>query len=411
VSSPANRFATGLECVRCGRISPIDEGTYVCPSCAGNNLVKYDLGAVLGAWRRTDIERNDDRTIWRYAPLLPVAGRLEGPPVGWTPLVPAPRLARSLGIRELQIKDDGRNPSASFKDRASAVAIQHARENGHDLIAGASTGNAASATAVLAAAIQMRTRIFVPRTAPRAKIAQLLTFGAEVLAVDGTYDQAFDLCRAATDRFGWYNRNTGYNPYTREGKKTVSFEICEQRGWTVPDLVVVPVGDGNIISGVWKGFREFEQLGFTDRCPRLLAVQAEGSAAIVRAFHGDGVIRPVTGDTLADSISVSLPRDGEAAVKAIRESGGLAVTVTDDAILAAIGEVARGAGVFGEPAAVTAWAGLKESVRRGLVDPAWSIVVLNTGNGLKDVASAMKAVSEPRIISPDASALDAIFEA
>lgn len=400
-----------LACVRCGKREPPSGGLYICRSCGGNFLVEHDLEAIRARWGRGDLERSADRTIWRYAPLLPVAGRLDGPPVGWTPLVPAPKLAASLGIRELQIKDDGRNPSASFKDRASAVALQHARENGHDLVTGASTGNAASATAVLAAAVGIRTRIFVPRTAPRAKIAQLLTFGAEVLAVDGTYDQAFDLCLEATRRYGWYNRNTGYNPYTREGKKTVSFEICEQRGWSVPDLVVVPVGDGNIISGVWKGFREFERLGFTDRSPRLLAAQAEGSAAIVRAVHGDGVIRPVSGETIADSISVSLPRDGAAAVTAIRESGGLGVTVPDSAILSAIGEVARGAGVFGEPAAVTAWAGLKTAVAQGLVDPAWSIVVLNTGSGLKDIASAMKAVSEPRVISPDASALDALFGA
>lgn len=411
MSKPAPRFASGLSCVHCGRRSPCAEGVYVCPSCGGNHLVDYDLDGVRAAWRREDLERSSDHTIWRYAPLLPVAGRLDGPPVGWTPLVPAPKLAKSLGIREIQIKDDGRNPSASFKDRASAIALQHARENGHELVTGASTGNAASATAVLAAAIGMRTRIFVPRTAPKAKIAQLLTFGAEVLAVDGTYDQAFDLCLEATRRYGWYNRNTGYNPYTREGKKTVSFEICEQRGWVVPDLVVVPVGDGNIISGVWKGFREFERLGFTERSPRLLAVQADGSAAIVRAVQGDGVIRPVSGETVADSISVSLPRDGEAAVAAIRESHGFGVTVPDEAILAAIGEVARGAGVFGEPAAVTAWAGLKAAVGQGLVDPDGSVVILITGSGLKDIASAMKAVSEPRVISPDASALDELFGA
>jgi threonine synthase len=410
-SGPGAGLATGLRCVHCDAVSPLKDGIYVCPSCGGNHSVEYDLDAIRRAWDRAVLDGNDDRTIWRYAPLLPVTGRLEGPPVGWTPLVPAPALARTLGIRELFFKDDGRNPSASFKDRASSIALQRARETGHELVTGASTGNAASATAVLAAAVGLRTRIFVPRTAPRAKIAQLLTFGAEVLAVDGTYDQAFDLCIEASRRYGWYNRNTGFNPYTREGKKTVSFEICEQRHWIVPDLVVVPVGDGNIISGVWKGFREFERLGFIDRCPRLLAAQADESAAIVRAARGDGIIRPVSGDTVADSISVSLPRDGEAAVQAIRESGGFGITVPDDAILAAIGEVARGAGIFGEPAASAAWAGLREAVRQGLVDPAWSVVVLITGNGLKDVASAMKAVSEPRIISPDASALDALFGA
>jgi threonine synthase len=404
-------LATGLRCIRCGGASPLEDGVYVCPVCGGNHRVEYDLDSLRKVWRRADLERDDDRTIWRYAPLLPVAHRLEGPPVGWTPLVAAPGLARELGVREIHFKDDGRNPSASFKDRASAVALQRARETGHRLVTGASTGNAASATAVLAAVVGLRARIFVPRTAPQAKIAQLLTFGAEVLMVDGTYDQAFDLCLEATRRFGWYNRNTGFNPYTREGKKTVSFEICEQHGWTVPDLVVVPVGDGNIISGVWKGFREFERLGFIERTPRLLAVQAEGSAAVVQALLGDGVVRAVGGHTVADSISVSVPRDGEAAVLAVRESGGFGVTVSDEAILAAIGEVARGAGVFGEPAAVAAWAGLREAARQGRIDPAWSIVVLNTGNGLKDIASAMKAVREPRVIPADASALDALFTA
>jgi threonine synthase len=382
----------------------------VCPSCGANLLVEYDLDALRRGWSRAALERDPERTLWRYLPILPVSGRLEGPPVGWTPLVPAPRLSRQLGLaRPLLLKDDGRNPSASFKCRASSVALQRAREIGRTLVTGASTGNAASATAVLAAAPGIRTRIFVPRTAPRAKIAQLLTFGAEVLAVDGTYDQAFDLCLEATRRFGWYNRNTGFNPYTREGKKTVSFEICEQLGWEVPDLVVVPVGDGNILSGVWKGFVEFQRLGFVDRTPRLLAVQAEGSAAVVQAAAGDGIIRPVSGETVADSISVSLPRDGEAAVRAIRESKGFGVTVSDAAILAAIGELARGSGVFAEPAAAASWAGLQEAVRQGLVDPAWRIVALVTGNGLKDVAAAMKTAGEPRVIPPDPAGLDAWF--
>jgi threonine synthase len=410
MSGRAGQHGVALRCVRCGKRSDIADDLYVCPGCGANHLVEYDLDAVKRSWRRDDLRACDDRTIWRYLPLLPVSTRLEGPPVGWTPLVPAPRLTRELGLRQtLLLKDDGRNPSASFKCRASAVALMRARELGRELVTGASTGNAASATAVLGAAIGMRARIFVPKTAPRAKIAQLLTFGAEVLAVDGTYDQAFDLCLEATRRFGWYNRNTGFNPYTREGKKTVSFELCEQLGWKAPDLVVVPVGDGNIISGVWKGLCELKALGFIERTPALLAVQAENSAAIVRAVDGDGQIRPVSGDTVADSISVSLPRDGEAAVRAIRESGGFGVTVSDEAILAAIAKVARGAGVFAEPAASASYAGLEVAVQRGLVDPAWQVVALITGNGLKDVASAMKIAGEPRVIPPDPGVLDKLF--
>jgi len=326
---------------------------------------------------------------------------------------------------ELLLKDDSRNPSASFKDRASAIALVRAREQGEQLVTGASTGNAASSTAVLAAAMGIRTRIFIPRTAPRAKVAQLLAFGAEVLAVDGTYDAAFDLCLAATERFGWYNRNTGFNPFTREGKKSVSFEICEQLGWEVPDLVVVPVGDGNIISGVWKGFTDLHHIGFIERLPRLLAVQAEHSDAVVRALErDDGKIEPVSGDTVADSISVSRPRDGDAAVRAVRDSGGMGIRVTDEEILAAIPQVARGSGVFGEPAGVTACAGLKRAAAEGRVDGklhsersaphanadppfhARRIVVLVTGSGLKDVASVMKVTGEPALIPADPAALD-----
>ena len=409
MSTSTSNHITGLRCVCCQKVAGIEPNRYVCPQCSGNLMVEYDYDAVAREFRRETLAANSDHTIWRYGPLLPVASRLPGPPVGFTPLIEAPRIAKALGLRTVLVKDDGRNPSASFKDRASAVALAHAIEAGRDLVTGASTGNAASATAVLAAAAGVRARIFVPKTAPRAKIAQLLTFGAEVLAVDGTYDQAFDLCLAATRKFGWYNRNTGFNPYTREGKKTVSFEICEQLGWQVPDIVVVPVGDGNILTGVRKGFAELVRIGFISHEPKLLAVQAEGSAAIVSAWKANTDIEPVSGNTVADSISVSLPRDGVAAVQAIRASDGFGITVSDDAILAAIPELARSSGVFGEPAAAAAYAGLVNAVHQKIVDSAATVVLLNTGSGLKDVASAMKVAGEPRVISPNESVLDQLF--
>lgn len=401
---------TGLRCVRCSSSTLLADEVYVCGACGANLLVEYDYDSIRSTWDRGELERDPDRSIWRYAPLYPVATRIESPPIGWTPLFRATRLGDGLGLEHLFVKDDGRNPSASFKDRASAIALVRARETGRGLVTGASTGNAASSTAVLAAAMGIQTRIFIPGAAPRAKVAQLLAFGAEVLAVEGTYDEAFDLCLAATREFGWYNRNTGFNPFTREGKKSVSFEICEQMGWEAPDLVVVPVGDGNIISGVWKGFEEFHKLGFIERLPRLLAVQAAGSAAVVKALEGDGTIEAVSGETVADSISVSVPRDGEAAVKAVRASGGFGVTVTDEEILSAILDVARGSGVFGEPAGVTSFAGLKKAAEQGLVDPDWTTVILVTGSGLKDVASVMKVAGESRTIAADASALKEIFK-
>ncbi|MBN2561245.1 MAG: threonine synthase [Phycisphaerae bacterium] len=404
-ANPVSSHVTGLRCVRCHATWPLTDIVYVCGSCGGNLQVEYDYEAIRRTWRREELARNSDHTIWRYGPLYPVATRIESPPIGWTPLLAAGRLGEELGLKSLFIKDDGRSPSASFKDRASAIALVRAREIGRDLVTGASTGNAGSSTAVLAAAMGMKARIFIPQAAPRAKIAQLLAFGADVLAVEGTYDDAFDLCLKATERFGWYNRNTGYNPFTREGKKSVSFEICEQMGWKVPDLVVVPVGDGNIISGVWKGFEEFQRIGFTDRVPRLLAVQAEKSDAVLRALEGDGKIAPVSGKTVADSISVSMPRDGEAAVQAVRASEGFGIRVSDEEILAAIIEVARGSGVFVEPAAAASFAGLKKAVKRGIVAADWTVVALATGNGLKDIASVMKVVGEPRVVPPDPAKL------
>ena len=410
MSAAGRHYVCGLRCVRCGATCALGETVYNCAACGGNLQIEYDYDAIRGAWRKDELARNADRSIWRYLPLYPTATKLDCLPIGWTPLLRVARLERRLGLRHLLIKDDSRNPSASFKDRATAIALARARDIGRDLVTGASTGNAGSSTAVLAAAMGMKARIFIPKAAPRAKIAQLLACGADVLAVDGTYDDAFDLCLAATKQFGWYNRNTGYNPFTREGKKSVSFEICEQMGWHAPDLVVVPVGDGNIISGVWKGFADFHRIGFIDRLPRLLAVQAAGSAAVVNALAGDGTIKPVSGETVADSISVSVPRDGEAAVQAVRESKGFGITVTDDQILAAIPEIARDSGVFGEPAGVTAYARLKTAVEQGRLDPAWTIVVLMTGSGLKDIASVMKVAGEPRAVPANASALSEIFK-
>jgi len=241
----------------------------------------------------------------------------------------------------------------------------------------------------------------MPENAPPAKIAQVLVFGATVILVRGNYDDAFDLCLKASREYGWYNRSTGYNPFTREGKKTCAFEICEQLKWEVPDKVVVPVGDGNIISGVWKGFVEFQNLDIIEKLPQLIAVQAEGSDAVKRAFESGADIQAVSGKTLADSISVCVPRDGQAAVGAIKDSGGFAVSVTDDEILAAIPELARGSNVFAEPAGAASWAGLKKAAAQGLVKENESVVLLVTGSGLKDVGAAMKSVGKPHVIKPD----------
>jgi threonine synthase len=408
---PGGEVIRGLRCLRCNGRSPAASVAYTCPSCGGNQVVEYDLDLVRNGWPRDELLGDEDFSMWRYAALLPVTSRLDGPPVGLTPLIAAPALARELGLGRVLVKDEGRNPSGSLKDRASAVALVRAREADCGVVTTASAGNAGAATALLAATAGVRVAVFVPRSVPRAKLARLLVCGAEVWAVDGTDDDAFELSLAATHKLGWYNGNTGFNPFTREGQKTVAFEICEQLGMRAPDVVVVPVGDGNIISGVWKGFVELAELDFVESRPRLIAVQAEGSDAVVQALEGDGVIRAARGASVADSISVRLPHDGEAAVRAVRESGGVAIRVSDEEILAAIPAFARAVGVIAEPAAAAAYAGLRRAAREGRLAEAGIVIVLATGNGLKDIPVVLRPAAEPRIIPADPTALEQIVVA
>jgi len=323
--------------------------------------------------------------MWRYRALLPISySRTDTPPlaIGGTPLYAVKRLRAYLGMKGLWLKDDTRNPSASLKDRASIIAIMLAEGK---TVACASTGNAASSLAVQAASMGLPCYIFVPHNAPRAKVVQLLMCGATVFAVQGSYDDAFDLCIEACNIFGWYNRNTGYNPYLVEGKKTVGLEIAEQLDWQVPDSILVPTGDGCIISGVYRGFEDLYSLGMIEHIPRMIAIQAEGSPAIARALEGDGVVRPYPAQTIADGISVGLPRNGAMAVKIIRESGGFGVTVSDEEILAAEKELARLTGIFAEPSGAASYAGLLRLLDEGRVARDEHVVLLVTGSGLKSI--------------------------
>lgn len=399
----------GMKCVHCGAEYRCAGMQYICDSCGCNFEVIYDYGEIRKTLTRETLVGDKNYSVWRYWDLLPLSDRSHVMPlqIGWTPLYRPRRLEKKLGLKTLCLKDDGRNPSGSFKDRASSVAVAKALELGFSVIAGASTGNAASSTACLCASLGISPTIFVPAAAPEAKVAQLLVFGATVYAVNGTYDDAFDLCTEVCLEYGWFNRNTGYNPYTREGKKTVSFEICEQLGWEVPDTVLVPVGDGNIITGVWKGFKDLLGVGLIDRLPRLIAVQSQKSSAVVDAVLGDGVIRPVSATTVADSISVDLPRDGEAAASAVKESKGTGVLVSDEAILESILTIARGAGVFAEPAGATAYAGLEKMRAEGAISDDETVVCLVTGNGLKDVKSAIRVAGSPIPIDPTLDAFRA----
>jgi threonine synthase len=399
----------GYRCIACAETQMADFAGFVCPSCSGNLEITYDNAAV-----RKAIAQD-----FRYAPLLPVS-ELDAPfplRIGGTPLTAAPRLGQPLGLRNLYLKDETSNPSASTKDRASAVVLRRAMDIGAEVIAVASTGNAGSSLACLAAALGLRAIVFVPESAPAAKLTQSLAFGATVLAVRGSYDNAFDLCLAACDEFGWFNRSTGYNPFTREGKKTCAYEIWEDLGRRVPDRVVVPTGDGNLLSGIWKGWCDLQAVGLIERLPRIDCVQSEASAAIchtVQRLRDQGDVQPdwselsideVRASTVADSISVDRPRDGLAAVKSILQSGGAAITVPDEEILSAIPEIARATGVFAEPAAAAPWAAVKQMARRKKIDPDELVVCIVSGSGLKDIANAAAAVGKPLTIDPTIEAV------
>ncbi len=402
----------GLQCVRCGRRYPLGPAAYTCPACGDDGIldVLYDYDLIRSRLDRDLLGRNPERTMWRYAPLLPVEDvHLCSPlTVGGTPLYRASRLAEALGspCLDLWVKDDGRNPSASLKDRASAVALVRAQQEGAQVIAAASTGNAASSLACLCASVGQRCVIFVPQTAPPAKVAQLLIFGARVLLVRGSYDDAFDLCMEACRAYGWYNRNTAVNPYMSEGKKTVALEVCEQLLWQAPDAILVPVGDGCIIGGVGKALRDLRALGWIERTPRIVGVQAEGSAVLATAWAaGTEEIVPLPPTTLADSISVARPRDAVKALRAVRDTQGEYVTVSDAEILEAMRVLGRSMGVFAEPAGAASVAGLAKLIRQGRLVGHERVVALVTGNGLKDVASALQAVPEPPRIEPTLAAV------
>ncbi len=406
------KYVLGARCIRCGAEYEALPTITTC-KCGGILDIQYNYSAIRDHFSPADLSQCRDYSMWRYRPFLPVEEDSPAPPlrVGWSPLYRAQRLAGVLGLRELYIKDDGQNPTASLKDRASAMAVVKALEAGADTIACSSTGNAASSLAGNAAAAGLSSYIFVPSRAPKGKVAQLMIFGATVISVDGSYEDTFTLSKTAIDRWGWYNRNAAINPYLSEGKKTVSFELMEQLGWQVPDYVALSVGDGCTIAGVWKGLKDLHSAGFIDRLPRLISVQAEGCCPLNRALLTGEPWHPMEENTLADSIAVGVPRNADKALMAVRESQGIAVNVSDEEILAAMRLLGRTQGVFGEPAGVTGTAGVKKALELGLLSPDATVVSIVTGNGLKDVQNGIRAAGEPMVVSPDLDALLAAFHA
>jgi threonine synthase len=405
-------YVTGLVCLRCGRRYRRGlDGP--CPACGPEGVldIGFDLArAGRSLNRRTLASR--PRSVWRYRELLPVPARARVPPLspGWTPILDEPRLAAWAGVGSLRVKDEGRNPTGSFKDRASVVGVARALARRARVVACASTGNAASSLAGAAASVGLACVIFVPDFAPEPKLAQLLIFGARVIRVKGTYDQTWELCQRACDRYGWYNRNAAVNPSLVEGKKTCGLEIAEQCGREVPAWVAVAVGDGCTLAGTWKGLVEMHALGFIPRLPRMLGVQAEGARPLVDAFREGRDLLPGPAETLADSICVGHPRNWRKALRAVRESRGAFVAVPDDAILEAMRKAGGLAGLFGEPAGVAGLAGLRRAVAEKIVGRRETALVVLTGSGLKDVKSALRAAGQPVSLRPDDGELAAYLK-
>ena len=400
------------KCVKCGKEYPATPDVTTC-ECGGILDIVYDYDYIKSHLTKEKLAARKDLTMWRYRELLPIEEETENTPlrVGNTPLYEEPRLAEMLGLGHLYVKDDGLNPTSSLKDRASAMAVAKAKEAGKDIIACSSTGNAASSLAGNAAAAGMKTYIFVPSRAPKGKIAQLLTFGATVVSVQGNYEETFELSSKAIDRWGWYNRNAAVNPYLSEGKKTVSLEICEQLQWKAPDYIAVAVGDGCTIGGVWKGLKDLYAIGFIDKLPRLISCQAEGCCPLNRAIQEKAPWHPMEENTLADSIAVGVPRNPDKALQAIEESHGLVVNVSDAEIMAAQKLLGSVCGLFGEPAGVTGTAGVRKLCEMGVLGKDDTVVTMISGNGLKDVENAIKAAGAPISCPNDMESLLKAFAA
>ena len=391
-----NRYA----CVTCGRTVDADTVVYLCPSCSREpvDLSGFPRGCLSVVFTHASAGRaGDEAEVQSFLPLTLRRGASF--PVGNTPMVAPLRLRKKTGLTGLWLKNDTLNMSGSLKDRASLLVAEQALAQGQTRVVLASTGNAGASMACVGAAYELEVILFVPAAAPRAKLLQSLLFGAKVVPVQGTYDDAFALSISWTTAFGGINRNTAFNPFTVEGKKTVSLEIYNQAGCKVPDVVYVPTGDGVIFSGACKGFADILQAGLADRLPVMVAVQAEGSNAIARsAREGRETVIAET-STIADSLSVCRPAAGAMALGYLRRFKGRAVEVTDAEISAAQAELARDAGLFVEPSSAAAWAGLLKD--RPNLEPGARVVVLLTGTGFKDTAAAEKLVSMPAPCAPD----------
>jgi threonine synthase len=404
------------KCNDCGREYSTFGIMYLCPWCSpGNSKTAPPKGVLRILYDYPEIRKSitgfTDLKNNGFISLLPIdrIGSLPPLRVGNTPLYPVTELDGSRLPFSLRLKDDSQNPTWSFKDRASALVSAFSKEKKLGIIVAASTGNAGSSLAGICASQRQKAVIIVPEKAPLAKLTQIIMYGATLIPVKGTYDEAFDLSVKATEEFGWYNRNTAYNPLTIEGKKTVSFELFEQMGNLVPDRIFISAGDGVIVSGVYKGFEDLLELNIIDRMPVMVVIQSEKSDNLVRNIgKKDFTVIPST--TVADSISVDIPRNFYMAQHFIQKYNGETLTVSDDEILTASKNLSGNTGLFAEPAAATAFAGLLSYMKQGRIPSRSSNIVLLTGSGLKDLKAVGPLLNMPASIDPSITNLKKLLQ-
>lgn len=398
------------QCITCHQEYPPEQAAYLCPHCEKENQPGHPPKGILKTLYDYDsLGRQADFPKWerkQFLPLLPItsAASLPNLRVGHTPLYELPKFGKEPLPFRLYLKDDSQNPTYSFKDRASALVSAYARERGWNTIVAASTGNAGSSIAGICAAQRQQAVVFVPAAAPLAKLTQILMYGACIVPVEGNYDQAFELSIEATKAFGWYNRNTAYNPLTIEGKKTVSFELFSQLGQSIPDQIFVSVGDGVILSGLYKGFEDLIKTGLLEKMPQVIGVQAAGSRNLADDI-GREHFSYTPSHTIADSISVDIPANFYMAAGFTTQYSGAFTTVSDEHILEASARLSRATGLFAEPAAAAALAGMFQYWEQGKIKANSRVVVLLTGSGLKDLKAVQGAIRLPAPVPPEMDAV------
>ncbi len=404
-----NAYVKQYRCTLCNQVFSPEMIQYTCPNCGEKGIldVEYDYEAMKKIVTRSYFEDNHDYSMWRYAPMMTIDTTHihEMLKIGWTPLYKSNQLAKKIGLKSLYIKDEGLNPSASLKDRASGVAVLKAIEEKATIISCSSTGNAASSLAASAARMGLKTVIFVPKRAPIGKLTQLMIYGSNLICVDGDYKSAFNLSKEAIDHYGWYNRNAAINPHLVEGKKTAALEIAEQLDFKLTDWVAVSVGDGCTIAGVYKGFYDLVQLGLIPKIPKLLGVQSSGCSPFVKAARLNKPLEEAEELTIADSISVGIPRNPIKAMRAVKDSKGAWIEVTDAHILRSMKMLGSLEGIFGEPAGVTALSGVEQALIDKIIKRDETVTVIMTGNGLKDPNNAQKAIDQIVILQPKLTSL------